>query len=125
MSRLFARLNANKHFRHGVPFFLFIGCGAFALKEFRTVRYDANINTRANKFLTAEEAFGDQAKNINLKPVRSLEAELELLREQVDIDSWENKRGPRPWENSREVQGGTAVRVPRPAAALAGRSEEP
>ena len=46
-------------------------------------------------------------------------------REQVDIDSWENKRGPRPWENSREVQGGTAVRVPRPAAALAGRSEEP
>lgn len=125
MSRLFARLNANKHFRHGVPFFLFIGCGAFALKEFRTVRYDANINTRVNKFLTPEEAFGDQAKNINLKPARSLEAELELLQEKVDIDSWENKRGPRPWENSREVQGGAAVRIPRQPESVAGRSEDP
>ena len=46
MASFFSRLRANKHFQNGVPFFLFIGGGAFALKEFRTVRYDSNINIR-------------------------------------------------------------------------------
>jgi cytochrome c oxidase assembly protein subunit 16 len=102
MASFFARLQANKHFRNGVPFFLFIGAGAFILKEFRTVRYDSEINIRANKFLTKEEAFGDQAEKINLKPKRSLQEDLELLNEKVDIDTWENIRGPRPWETPEE-----------------------
>ena len=46
MASLFSRVRASKHFKNGLPFFLFIGGGAFALKEFRTVRYDSNINIR-------------------------------------------------------------------------------
>ena len=112
MASFFSRLRANKHFQHGLPFFLFIGGGAFALKEFRTVRYDSNINIRlqeqliqrdrggrlaswlfysthvflyyrANKLLTPEEAFGERAKDIDFKPKRSLEEELDVLKDKV------------------------------------------
>ena len=125
MASLFSRVRASKHFKNGLPFFLFIGGGAFALKEFRTVRYDSNINirledqptgkgeggmffsswlvfsshtlseslslnqspaillNRANKLLTPEEAFGEQAKDINFKPKRSLEEELDVLKGKV------------------------------------------
>lgn len=100
MSSFFARLQKNKHFKNGVPFFLFIGAGAFALKEFRSVRYDKDLNPRAERFLTKEEAFGDHAEEINLKPARSLEDEVDILNETVDTENWENKRGPRPWEGT-------------------------
>ena len=38
---------------------------------------------RANKLLTPEEAFGEQAKDINFKPKRSLEEELDVLKGKV------------------------------------------
>jgi cytochrome c oxidase assembly protein subunit 16 len=113
MASFFSRLRANKHFKNGLPFFLFIGGGAFALKEFRTVRYDSNINIRANKLLTPEEAFGERAKDVDFKPKRSLEEELDVLKEKVDINNWENKRGPRPWEDSRSFQGAPPAKPKR------------
>ena len=58
MASFFSRLRSNKHFQNGVPFFLFIGGGAFALKEFRTVRYDSNINIRLEDQLTGKGGGG-------------------------------------------------------------------
>lgn len=106
MSSFFKRLTANRHFQHGVPFFLFIGGGAFMLKEFRTVRYDSKINPKANKFVTPEEAFGSSPLANPKSPVqfqkstKTLEEELEEYNKTVDLDNWENKRGPRPWEGT-------------------------
>jgi len=34
----------------------------------------------------------------------TLEEELEKYNKEVDIDSWENKRGPRPWEGTVPVK---------------------
>ena len=38
---------------------------------------------RANKLLTPEEAFGERAKDVDFKPKRSLEEELDVLKEKV------------------------------------------
>ena len=38
---------------------------------------------RANKLLTPEEAFGEKAKDIDFKPKRSLEEELDVLKDKV------------------------------------------
>lgn len=113
MSSFFSRLLSNKHFKNGLPFFCFIGGGAFTLKQFRSVRYDSDLNPNATKFLTPEEAFGDKAEGINLKPKRTLEEDLELLNEKVDSDNWEQKRMPRPWEGTVEARP-VARRLPAP-----------
>jgi len=47
-----------------------------------------------NRTLSAEEALAFQ------KTVKKIDVEEEYVRtmEKLDIDNWENKRGPRPWE---------------------------
>ena len=42
---------------------------------------------RANKLLTPEEAFGERAKDVDFKPKRSLEEELDVLKEKVRLSS--------------------------------------
>jgi len=103
MSSLLARISNNKHFKNGLPFFLFIFGGGYALREFRSVRYDSELNPHAKKLIKPEEAFGDIANKtggkIQLKPSKAtLEEDLDTLYEKVDLENWENKRGPRPWE---------------------------
>jgi len=102
MSSLLARISNNKHFKNGVPFFLFIFGGGYALREFRSVRYDSDLNPQAKKLIKPEEAFGDLSKKsekVKLKQSKAtLEEDLDTLYDKVDLDNWENKRGPRPWE---------------------------
>ena len=103
MSSFFSRIINNRHFKNGVPFFTFIFGGAFALREFRSVRYDSELNPRANKFLKPEEVFKELGKNSGEKvqfnkTVNTLEEDLDSYESKVDTDNWENKRGPRPWE---------------------------
>ncbi|XP_023326630.1 cytochrome c oxidase assembly protein COX16 homolog, mitochondrial isoform X2 [Eurytemora carolleeae] len=108
MNALIARISGNKHFRFGVPFFLFIFGGQYALREFREIRYDSNLNPQANsKLLKPEEAFADfnekSGKKIKFeKSNKSAEEELDSLDKKIDWDNWENKRGPRPWEDNQE-----------------------
>jgi len=92
----------NKHVRYGAPFFTFLFGGAFALKQFRSVRYDVDVNPAAKRFIKPEEAFGDtlRANNIELRNSYRdvpLEADVKELAK-LDTENWENKRGPRPWE---------------------------
>ena len=44
--------------------------------------------------LTAEETLSFQKK----KKQVDVEEEFMKLQEELDIEQWENKRGPRPWE---------------------------
>lgn len=105
MNRLLSSARTSRHFKYGAPFFLFVFGGTYVLREFRTVRYDSDINPRAKKVVSVTEAFGDLEKQtqskIKLKPEnKSLEEELDHLEKTVDTDNWENKRGPRPWEGT-------------------------
>jgi len=103
MSSFFARVVKNRHIQQGGPFFLFIFGGAFVLREFRTVRYDSELNPKARNLIKPEEAFADLEQKaggkvkFNKNKV-SLEKDLEILEQKVDLDSWEQVRGPRPWE---------------------------
>lgn len=101
MSNLISRIVNNKHFKNGVPFFLFIFGGAYALREFRSVRYDSELNPKAKKFIKPEEAFKDLNNKSTVKfkkTENTLEDDLEVYDSKVDLENWENKRGPRAWE---------------------------
>lgn len=108
MNSFLSKISSSRHFRFGVPFFLFIFGGQQALSHFRAVRYDSRLNPNANKtLLTPEEAFGDLnaaagGKKLFEKSNKTAEEELDILDKKVDWYNWENKRGPRPWENSVE-----------------------
>ncbi|CAG9798864.1 unnamed protein product [Chironomus riparius] len=84
-----------KLFRFGVPFVLLVVGGSFGLKEFTQLRY------QFSRKITVKP---DELDKIGIKMKNpedvTLESEYEKVKN-LDIDNWENKRGPRPWE---EVQ---------------------
>ncbi|XP_025105145.1 cytochrome c oxidase assembly protein COX16 homolog, mitochondrial-like [Pomacea canaliculata] len=92
----FQRVSRQRFLRYGMPFLVCIVGGSFALKHFTSVRYDFRRTTR----ITNEEAkkFG-----VTLKNKETVEDVYEDL-QKVDLDSWQNIRGPRPWEDSKTVQ---------------------
>ncbi|XP_015776573.1 PREDICTED: cytochrome c oxidase assembly protein COX16 homolog, mitochondrial-like [Acropora digitifera] len=79
--------------RFGVPMITLIVAGSFALKEFTEIK----IKRRDEKShaLNKEEAL--QALPHKGKQ-ETLEEVYEDITKKLDIDHWENKRGPRPWE---------------------------
>ncbi|XP_055700461.1 cytochrome c oxidase assembly protein COX16 homolog, mitochondrial [Phlebotomus papatasi] len=83
-----------KYFKYGLPFLILVTGGSFALKEFTTLRYEYSKNKQVSP---AElEKLGVKMK----KPGEvTLESEYEKIKA-LDIDSWDNKRGPRPWEEN-------------------------
>lgn len=71
---------------------VFIVAGSYGLAQFTSIR--VNKRDEKNRMLTAEETLSFQKKVMKV----DIDAEYELIREKLDIDNWENKRGPRPWE---------------------------
>ena len=67
---------------------LFMVIGSFGLAQFTDIR----VKKRDEKthMLTAKESLKFQKIDI--------EEEYRKMQEKLDIDHWENKRGPRPWE---------------------------
>jgi len=114
MNGLFARITNHKHFKNGVPFFLFIFGGGLALKEIRTVRYDPEFNPKIRNLIKPEEAFKDKTDKVKFSQTKeTLEEDLEKLNSTVDVDNWENKRGPRPWEKG-SIKERPVYRVDKP-----------
>ena len=122
MRSLFSRIINNRHFKNGVPFFAFIFGGAYALREFRSVRYDSELNPKASKYVKPEEVFKELGKTSGErvqfnKTLNTLEEDLDSYETKVDTDNWENKRGPRPWEPG-SIQERTARRFPHSAPSV-------
>ena len=82
------RIVTNRWFRSGVPMILFVVIGSFGLAEFTEIR----VKKRDQKthMLTAQESLKFQKIDV--------EEEFRKMQQKLDIDNWENKRGPRPWE---------------------------
>jgi len=73
------------------------------LEEFRSVRYDPNLCPGGSKkLIKPEEAFADyknkKGESVFQPEKKSDDELLAELESKHDIDNWENKRGPRPWE---------------------------
>lgn len=80
--------------KFGIPFLFVIVGGSFGLKEFTQVRFQFNRVSQ----ITPEEMkkYGIEMK----KPGEvTLESEYEKIKN-LDIDSWVQVRGPRPWEEN-------------------------
>nr|XP_018900762.1 PREDICTED: cytochrome c oxidase assembly protein COX16 homolog, mitochondrial [Bemisia tabaci] len=94
----FERWNQNKFFRYAAPFVLLVVGSSFALKNFTSLRYEY----RSTAKLDPKEF---EAKGIKMKPPGSvtLESEYEKLKE-LDLENWEQVRGPRPYEDPSEFE---------------------
>ena len=86
------KVTRNKAFRYGLPFIGLIVIGSFGLSEFTSIT--VSKREEKNRMLTAEETLAYQ-KSVERVDVQE---EYEKTKEKLDIEHWENKRGPRPWE---------------------------
>jgi len=90
--RLSAYLKRSKFFLFGVPMISFVVLGSFGLAEFTSIK--VKRRDEKNRMLTAEETLSFRKKVTKV----DVEEEFEKLQRELDIEVWENKRGPRPWE---------------------------
>jgi len=92
ISTNFNALRKNRFLTLGIPFFILVIGGSFGLEQFARIRYDYRKQTGLTPEVAAK--YGITMK----KPGQvTLESEFAKL-EKMDIDTWENIRGPRPWE---------------------------
>ena len=85
-------IGSRRFFKFGLPLILFVVLGSFGLSEFTSLRVEKR--DEKNRMLTAEETLKFQKKVQKVE----IEQEFEDIKSKVNIDQWENKRGPRPWE---------------------------
>ncbi|XP_005149282.1 cytochrome c oxidase assembly protein COX16 homolog, mitochondrial isoform X2 [Melopsittacus undulatus] len=78
----------------GVPLLLYLIGGSFGLREFAQIRYD--VHKLHGK---VDPALKEKLKQNTV----TLESEYEKLNK-TDLNNWENIRGPRLGEDSRNVQ---------------------
>ncbi|XP_066142049.1 cytochrome c oxidase assembly protein COX16 homolog, mitochondrial [Euwallacea fornicatus] len=81
-----------KFVRFGLPFLTLMVGGSFGLKEFTQLRY---------QFRTVSPVTPEYAKKFGIEMKKPGEVTLEKEYEKIkklDIDNWEQVRGPRPWE---------------------------
>jgi len=90
--RLSVYLKRSKFFLFGVPMISFVVLGSFGLAEFTSIK--VKRRDEKNRMLTAEETLSFRKKVTKV----DVEEEFEKLQRELDIEVWENKRGPRPWE---------------------------
>ncbi|VEN39997.1 unnamed protein product [Callosobruchus maculatus] len=83
-------------FKYGIPFFILMIGGSFGLREFTQLRY---------QFSKVSEIRPDELKKAGIEMKKpgevTLETEFEKIKN-LDIDNWEQVRGPRPWEEKIE-----------------------
>ena len=90
---LLTKLRRSKFLRYGLPFISLLVLGSYGLSEFTSIV--VRKREEKNRMLTAEEMLSFQKKTEKV----DLEEEFKRTNEKLDIERWENKRGPRPWEN--------------------------
>ncbi|XP_050304040.1 cytochrome c oxidase assembly protein COX16 homolog, mitochondrial [Anthonomus grandis grandis] len=92
LDRFFKR----KFVRFGLPFLILMVGSSFGLKEFTKLRYE---------FKKVSPVSHEEAKKMGVEMKKpgevTLEGEYEKLKS-MDIDNWEQVRGPRPWEETAE-----------------------
>jgi len=116
--RRIATLVSSKHFKFGAPLLIFCTGVPFFLKDLFQVRYDyrghstANIDEATKYGHLRQEQVEEKRKEEGGEPVeyrlKTLEEEHEIYMEKQYSDTYEMKRGPRPWE----IEPGTDLRPP-------------
>lgn len=92
-----------KLFKNFLPFGALI-VGAFVgLAQFRKLNYQYKRND-AIVYKEQLDKIGVDENDYQSRTTESLQKEYEKVMDKMDLNNWENIRGPRPWENSKEMQ---------------------
>ena len=87
-----------------VPFCVLV-IGAFVgLAQFRKLNYQYKRNDQSILFKESLKQAGMSEDDYQYRTTGGIQEEYEKLMKKVDVDNWENIRGPRPGENSKEMQ---------------------
>ena len=90
--------------RHFLPFSALVVGSFVGLAQFRKVNYTYKRTDENIIFKEYLKQAGMNEDDYQMRTTPSLEDEYKKTVEKIDIDNWKNIRGPRPWENSKEVQ---------------------
>jgi cytochrome c oxidase assembly protein subunit 16 len=94
----------NKLLKNFLPFGVITFGIYIGLAQFRELNYKFRKNEPGNVFQEQLTQVGMDKDSYQARSSTSLEDEYKKFAGKLDIDSWKNIRGPRPWENSREYQ---------------------
>ncbi|KAG7207301.1 hypothetical protein KM043_008969 [Ampulex compressa] len=84
--------------RHLLPLLCFTAGGAFTIKEFMEIRFKyKNVSMDVRDQITKQGVKMKKAEEV------TLEKEYEKIR-QINLEKWENKRIPRPWDEDAEAK---------------------
>lgn len=103
VQRIYVKLKqivTHPQFSAGTACLTFFFLGSYGLREFTQIRYDVK-KMRGYSTEMEEELRKSGAK---IKPQKSLETLYDEMIENKDLDDWYNIRGPRPDENSKQIQ---------------------
>ncbi|BFZ12066.1 hypothetical protein BsWGS_15105 [Bradybaena similaris] len=97
LGKIWERIMKRRFLRTGLPFVVLVVGGSFFLKEFTGIRYQFRQERRVSK---------EEAEKLGIKFISLEEVQEQALKEmeQMNVDNWENIRGPRPWEDSKSMQ---------------------
>lgn len=93
-------MNNLRFLKQGLPFFSIVGGGLFALYFFQQVRYDFRQQTKEIEGFKEMKKELVEAGVVLKEKVTIEDIYNEIL--EIDVDNWENVRGPRPYEDNKE-----------------------
>lgn len=94
---------SNHFVRNLFPFVGLVVAAFVGLAQFRKLNYKYKRNDGS---ITREQMdqVGVEKDEYQSKVAPTIHDEFEEMKEKIRLDEWKNIRGPRPWENSKEVQ---------------------
>ncbi|XP_055306288.1 cytochrome c oxidase assembly protein COX16 homolog, mitochondrial [Sitodiplosis mosellana] len=92
LQRIKLQFGKNHLLSYGLPFISVVVLGPFLLRYFGEVRY---------KYRKVKQVPEEELKSMGFKPTEQITLEDEYKKvKEMDIENWEQKRGPRPWEET-------------------------
>lgn len=96
---------ANKNFFKNILPFGALVIGAYiGLVQFRKINYGFAKNDNASVFKENLKQVGLSEDSYQYRTTEGLDEEYQKTMKDIKLNDWKNIRGPRPWENSKEMQ---------------------
>lgn len=105
---MFDKIKNNKHFKYGLPFLIVVVGGSFVLKLYTKLRFEI----KDERIVVTKTKEIQKLTGVQIKP-KSLEEEYEDYMKTQNLDDWQNKRIPRPWEKNQDHEGIVNIEINR------------
>ena len=94
----------SKFLKTFLPFGALVIGGYVGLAQFRKVKYENRPDQRLTVYKEQLQKAGMDADDYQALSAESSQEQYEKVLNKINLEKWENKRGPRPWEKSEEMQ---------------------